>query len=177
MKVNCFIFRQAHCERGLTLIELLVTFAMLGFVITALYTFYLAGINSWNRAGIKLEQQQTARISLDQIISELRYASEVEIRFDNQAMIYFRKPVDDRMRLHRFRLNGTQLVLERRTESDNHHSYNVIALGLSALIFSIDNNGLVSIYLKVSDEDRGVGATGAVYPLNSGYPVESLNSE
>ncbi len=175
--MKSFLYRKACCERGLTLVELLVTFAMLGFVIAALYTFYLAGISSWNRTGIHLEHQQTARIALDQIIGELRYASEVEIRSGNEEMIYFRKTIDDRLRLHRFRLKGNQLVFERRTESDNHHSYNVVALGLSELIFTIDDNGLVSIYLKVSDEDRGVGATGSVYPLNSGYPLESLNSE
>lgn len=175
VKVKMLIYRRLRCERGLTLVELLMTFAMLGFVIAALYSFYLAGVNSWNRAGVRLEQQQTARIALDQIIGELRYASEVEIRSGNPEMIYFRKPVDDRMRLHRFRLNGNQLVFEGRTESDNHHSYNVIALGLSDLIFTIDDNGLVGIYLKVSDGERETAATGSVYPFNSDLTVDGVS--
>ncbi len=153
-------------EHGFSIIELLVSFAILGLIITAIFTFYFSGLSSWNRAAEKLELQQTARIALDMIIDELLYASEVEIRNSDDTIIYYWTKVEGQLKLRRFRLSGEQLLFEHRHDNDTHHSYNVVALGISGLKFDIAPSGLVRIEIKAGPENRGINVSGSVSPRN-----------
>lgn len=158
-------FRQKS-EIGLTLIELLVTLAITGFIITALYTFYLTGLNSWNRAVDQLEYQQTARIALDKIISELRYAQEIEIVQGSRQMLYFYTEHNGKKTLFRFRLAGGQLFFEQRKDFDIHYATNVVALGIENLLFSIDGDENVHITITAGEGLREVTLSGTVRPRN-----------
>ncbi len=153
-------------EKGFTIIELLATLAILGMIIAALYTFYLSGLHSWNRSIERIEEQQSARIAIDKIIKEVRYAHAVEIRYNDPTMIYYRININGVSTLHRFRNSGGQLLLERRRDNDTHYSYNVITLGLSALYFEIDANNTVHITIRVGDDPGSSTLTGSVRPLN-----------
>ncbi len=153
-------------ERGFSIIELLVSFAILGMIITAIYTFYFSGLNSWNRAAEKLELQQTARIALDMIIGELLYASEAEIRNSDDTMIYYWTNVEGQLKLRRFRLFGEQLIFEHRKDNDTHQSYNVVALGVSGLKFDIAPSGLVQIEIRAGCKNSGIVVSGSVSPRN-----------
>lgn len=158
--------RRQNGEEGLTLIELLVTLAITGFIITALYTFYLAGLQSWNRAVDQLEYQQTARIALDKIISELRYAQKVEIVQDSQQMLYFYTNHNGKRTLFRFRLSGDQLFFEQRKDFDTHYATNVVALGIEDLLFSIDSDDNVHVTITAGEGQREVTLSGSVCPRN-----------
>ncbi len=164
-------FRQKG-EKGLTLIELLVTLAITGFIITALYTFYLAGLSSWNRAVDQLEYQQTARIALDKIISELRYAQEFEIVQGSPQMLYFHTNHNGKKTLFRFRLAGGQLFFEQRKDFDIHHATNVVALGIENLLFSIDSDENVHITITAGEGQREVTLSGSVRPRNIEFAGE-----
>ncbi|MDZ4133457.1 MAG: prepilin-type N-terminal cleavage/methylation domain-containing protein [Dethiobacteria bacterium] len=153
-------------ERGLTIIELLATLAILGMIIAALYSFYLSGLHSWSRCIDRIEEQQSARIAIDKIIKEVRYAHAVEIRYNEPTMIYYRININGISTLHRFRNSAGQLLLERRRNNDTHYSYNVIALGLSALFFEIDANNTVHITIRVGNDPVSSTLTGSVRPLN-----------
>jgi prepilin-type N-terminal cleavage/methylation domain-containing protein len=167
--------RRLRAESGFTLIELIATLAILGFVIAALYTFYLSALYSWNNSIDRMEQQQSTRIAVDKIIKELRYAHEAEIRYDDQSMIYFRIYIDGRSTLHRFRCSGGQLLFERRRDNDTHYAYNVIALGITNLIFSVDGNNTVFINIQSSEGSRILTLTGCVRPLN--IPAVIINND
>ncbi len=153
-------------EAGLTIIELLATLAILGMIIAVLYTFYLSGLNSWSRSIDRMEEQQSARIAIDKIIKEVRYAHAVEIRYNDPTMIYYRININGISTLHRFRNSGGQLLLERRRDNDTHYSYNVIALGLSALFFELDTNNTIHITIRVGNDPGSSTLTGSVRPLN-----------
>lgn len=153
-------------EKAVTLIELLFTLALLGFVIAALYTFYLAGLTSWNRSVNHMEYQQSVRISMDKMINEIRYAHMVEIRNGNTEMIYFKIYAGKKSTLFRFRLSANQLILEQRKDNDTHYAYNVIALGITGLSFAIDDNETVFITIMAGDEFKEITLSGSVRPLN-----------
>jgi prepilin-type N-terminal cleavage/methylation domain-containing protein len=153
-------------EKGLTIIELLATLAILGMIIAALYSFYLSGLHSWSRSIERMEEQQSARIAIDKIIKEIRYAHAVEIRYSDPTMIYYRININGISTLHRFRNSGGQLLLEKRRDNDTHYSYNVIALGLNALFFEIDANNTARITIRVGDDPGSSTLTGSVRPLN-----------
>lgn len=153
-------------EQGLTIIELLATLAILVMIIAALYTFYLFGLHSWSRSIDRMEEQQSARIALDKIIKEIRYAHAVEIRYNDPTMIYYRININGVSTLHRFRNSSGQLLLERRRNNDTHYSYNVIALGVNALFFELDANDTLHITIRVGDDSGSSTLTGSVRPLN-----------
>lgn len=153
-------------EQGFTIIELLATLAILGMIIAALYTFYLSGLHSWSRSIDRMEEQQSARIALDKIIKEIRYAHAVEIRYSDSTMIYYRININGVSTLHRFRNSSGQLLLERRRNNDTHYSYNVIALGVNALFFELDANDTLHITIRVGDDSGSSTLTGSVRPLN-----------
>ena len=153
-------------EQGLTIIELLATLAILGMIIAALYTFYLSSLHSWSRSIDRMEEQQSARIAIDKIIKEIRYAHAVEIRYNDPTMIYYRININGISTLHRFRSSGGQLLLERRRNNDTHYSYNVIALGVSVLFFDLDANNSLHITIQVGDNPGSSTLTSSVWPLN-----------
>ncbi len=151
---------------GITLIELLVTLAILGLIITALYTFYITGLKSWSRSIDHMEHQQSARIAMNKIIYELRYAHEVYILDANNEILYFRTDHNGKSTLFRFRLSGRQLLFEQRTNYNTHYAYNVIALGITGLSFIIDENNTVYITIRAGNESKEVTLSGSVRPRN-----------
>jgi prepilin-type N-terminal cleavage/methylation domain-containing protein len=59
-------------KRGVTLIELLVTIAVLSLVLAGIYGLLTSAYQSYNHSRAKLESQQTARIVLDYLVYRLR---------------------------------------------------------------------------------------------------------
>ena len=61
-----------HPNRGVTLIELLVTIAILSMVLAGIYGLLNSAFQSYNHTRAKLESQQTARMVLDYLVYRLR---------------------------------------------------------------------------------------------------------
>lgn len=66
-------------RKGFTLIELIIAILILGVVMTAIYTFFMFG----NKMSVKGNEQYTiqsdARLDINQIISDVTYATEVTL--------------------------------------------------------------------------------------------------
>lgn len=154
-----------HSSTGLTLIELLVTLTIIGFIFTAVYTFYLAGLQGWNRGVDHMEYQQSARIAMDKIIRELRYAYDINLN-QKQDEVHFKVYGDSRTL--RFMLQGESLVQNTIPTS---HYHTVVALGITGLHFDLDQRGLVLITLTAGRDNNIVVLTGSVRPRNLPVPV------
>ena len=131
-------------DPGFTLIELLITISIVGFVITAVYSFYLTGLKSWQQAVDQTEYQQSARIALDKIVRELTDARDFTIR-DQGREIRFQIPGDNR--ILRFRKVGPQLVFDVFPTTDPGYYHNVVALGITELNFENNSSGLINVRL------------------------------
>ncbi len=129
-------------EAGFTLIELIITLCVIGFVVTAVYSFYLAGLAGWQRAIDHAEYQQSARIAMDKIVRELTFAKAVSLHKQGQEL-RFQKHGDSRTL--RFRLVGPQLVFDVYPTSSASYYHNVVALGITEMNFIIHNNRLIEI--------------------------------
>ena len=152
-------------EKGFTLIELIVTLALLGFIISALFTIYVKGLTSWQKSTNQMEYQQTARIAVDKIVNELRYAYELEIGPEPET-IYFKTMRNGHLTLYRFRRAGSQLLYEIRDNYNQHYSTNVVALNISALSFTRSNQDLIFITLTAGSESEAVTLQSAIKPRN-----------
>ena len=158
-------------ETGFTLIELLITLSMIGFVITAIYSFYLAGLSGWQRAIDQTEYQQSARIAMDKIVRELTFAKEISLHKQGQEL-RFQKYGDSRTL--RFRLVGPQLVFDVYPTTSSSYYHNVVALGITEMNFVIDDDKLVVVTIGAGTfnpqngkaEETNYLLTSSVYPRN-----------
>jgi len=181
-------------EPGMTIIEILITLSMLGFVIAAIYSFYLSGLSGWNRGTEQMEYQQTARIAMDKMIREIRFA--YRVKFTDQGrcsiehcstfernrsydLICFRAkkdPSDSKPTLFRFRLDRKggkgQLFFDQRTDNNNHYATNVVALNITSLEFLVDNDDLLHITISAGKNNKEVTLTGSVRPRNLDFGKE-----
>ncbi len=148
---------------GLTLIELLVTLAIISFVIMAVYTFYLTGLRGWQRGSDQLEAQQSARFAMDKIIGEVRYAHELSLH-DGNSEVRFKTGCD--IRTLRFRLIGEELVFESYPTGYTGYFHNKIALGITALDFSINDQNLLTVTLSAGQAHGESKLSGSVRPRN-----------
>ncbi len=152
-------------ESGLTLVELLVTLAIIGFVITAVYTFYLSGLSGWKRSTDRMEYQQNARIAMDKMVRDLRYACAVELQEPAEEGLYreilFKVPGESRTL--RFCRLGQNLV---KNTSPTSHYHLVVALGITDLLFALNENGVVTITITAGSEKGSFTLTSSIRPRN-----------
>ncbi len=148
---------------GFTLIEVLITLCLLGLILASAYTFYLCGLRSWQRNTASMEAQQSARISIDMIISELRYAHELSLR-DNNREVRFKISPDVRTR--RFRLVGQELVYESFPTGADNYFHTKVALGITDLDFLLCEQKLIRVTLTAEHDNRRATLSDSIRPRN-----------
>lgn len=65
-------------ERGTTLVEVVLAVAIFSLIMTIALAFYSCGLQSWSRGISASDLQQNARIAMDVMIRELRYARHLD---------------------------------------------------------------------------------------------------
>lgn len=165
-------YRPAAGEKGLTVIELLATLAIAGFIIAAIYSFHLTGIKGWQRSVSRLDDNQSARIAMDKMIRELRYASSVSLHDQGQE-IRFTAPHDS-YRTLRFRLVGGEIVYDSFPTGSSFYFNNKVALNINSLNFSLNENQLITILIETGQHGNTALLKGSVYPRNLPAPEREL---
>ncbi len=148
---------------GLTIIELLVTLAIISFIIAAIYSFYLAGLRGWQRGTDQMEAQQSARIAIDKIVGEVLYAHELTVAEDGKTV---RFKIPDSIRTLRFRLINDELVFDSCPDGEGSYFHTKIALGITDLTFSLDDNRLLTVSLNAGTDNNNFKLTSSVRPRN-----------
>lgn len=154
-------------QRGFTLIETLMALAMLGLVTAALFTFYYSGVTAWHRGAGRMDHQQNARIAVDLVDRELRFARWVEIPREGEIRYKLKDDPrqEDMQYYRRFRLSGEQLLMEE-IEGGKIHACNVAALGIGGLSFSLDDCGNVHVAVAAGGAGDRVALQSSVSPRN-----------
>jgi len=65
-------------KNGFSLIEMMIVVTILGIIILGLVTFFTGGTRSWVTGQHQLEAQRNARLSMDQMVREIREADKVK---------------------------------------------------------------------------------------------------
>lgn len=150
-------------DRGFTLVEMMLTIAMIGLVISILYTFYLGSLLNFQRSTNYLEHQQSARIALDKMLRELRYANMIQIA-DNNREIRFK--IHGENRTLRFRRSGSDLIFDSYPTGSINYFHTKVALGINDLQFSLKDDGTVAITVCFGEGAESFRLSGAVLPKN-----------
>ena len=78
-------------QKGITLIELMITLAVLSFIILGLVVFFTGGARSWITGQYQLEAQRNARQAMESMVREIRHGKIVEDTSDSISIV-FRTP-------------------------------------------------------------------------------------
>lgn len=81
-------------ERGLTLIELLVSIVLLGVLLSAFTSVYVMGIKSYQREFRTTNLQSENRIVLDRIIADTKQAYKIDPASDGDTLILLVPAID-----------------------------------------------------------------------------------
>jgi len=65
-------------QKGMTLIELMVTLAVLSIIILGLVVFFSGGVRSWITGQYQLEAQRNARQAMESMVREIRHGRTVD---------------------------------------------------------------------------------------------------
>ncbi|MBU4478805.1 MAG: prepilin-type N-terminal cleavage/methylation domain-containing protein [Candidatus Omnitrophica bacterium] len=81
--------------KGFTILEMLITLAILAMVLFPIYEFMRQGALAWEVGENKTEVVQNARIGLDKMCDELKHAQEFYTITANQVRFWWRDINDD----------------------------------------------------------------------------------
>lgn len=79
------IIKIQKCHKGFSLIELIISLAIIGLVGLLVSQFFLTGIKLYSITSANIETQRDARVILDVIIKYLRQATSESIELTNKA--------------------------------------------------------------------------------------------
>ncbi len=154
-------------ERGFTLIETVLALAVLGLVTAAVFIFYYSGVTAWHKGVSRMDYQQNARAAVDLIDRELRFACWLEILREEEIRFKIKGDPgqEDLQHFRCFRLSGDQLIMEE-IRNGRIHAYNVVALDISEIVFSLDDFNNVHIYVTAGGAGDAVTLESSVTPRN-----------
>ncbi|MBU2063967.1 MAG: prepilin-type N-terminal cleavage/methylation domain-containing protein [Candidatus Omnitrophica bacterium] len=89
--------RSAHKESGLSLVEVLITIAILAVVLFPIYEFLRQGALSWQIGENKTEVTQNARIGLDKMCNEIKHARAFYMLGSSQVRFWWKDLNDDEL--------------------------------------------------------------------------------
>lgn len=100
-------------QKGMTLIELMVTMAILSVIILGLVVFFSGGVRAWITGQYQLEAQRNARQAMESMVREIRHGKIVE-NTSTPTSIVFKTPFNGSPDI-RYHLNTGTGILYRNT--------------------------------------------------------------
>jgi len=149
-------------EKGLTLIELIVTMLIISLLLGSIYGILEGTLKLWLHGSELLDIQQNARVAVNTLETEIRRADRVN---SNSSSTSLNLTINGQ--LTRYYLSGTQLLRSVSGEGNNPVAYNI-----KHLIFtyypSVSSCSLVEIYMEFESQ-------GHVYKINSKVNVRAAD--
>lgn len=76
-----------NTQKGMTLIELMVTLVILSIIILGLVVFFSGGVRSWISGQYQLESQRNARQAMESMVREIRHGESIVGNSDDDTII------------------------------------------------------------------------------------------
>jgi len=100
-------------QKGMTIIELMVTMAILSVIILGLVVFFSGGVRAWITGQYQLEAQRNARQAMESMVREIRHGKTVDISSTSTSIV-FKTPFNGSPDI-RYHLNIGTGILYRNT--------------------------------------------------------------
>jgi len=143
-------------QKGLTLLELIISVGLLGIIMAAGLTLYLTGIKTWKTGDVQLELQQNARIAIKTISEAVRDAKTVEV-------------LDEGNRISIVTNKGENIEFyykDKKLMRKKNHTSNTVANYVENIVFKKESS-LIFISIEVKKEDHSVELETKIFPRNS----------
>ena len=75
-------------QKGMTIIELMVTMAILSVIILGLVVFFSGGVRAWITGQYQLEAQRNARQAMESMVREIRHGETVDISSTSTSIVF-----------------------------------------------------------------------------------------
>ena len=150
-------------QKGLTLLELIISVGLLGIIMAAGLTLYLTGIKTWKTGDVQLELQQNARIAIKTISEAVRDAKIVEV-LDEEG-----KYVVEGNRISIVTNKGENIEFyykDKKLMRKKNHTSNTVANYVENIVFKKESS-LIFISIEVKKEDHSVELETKIFPRNS----------
>ncbi|MGE4282257.1 MAG: PilW family protein [Clostridia bacterium] len=129
-------------KKGYTLVELLVTIAIIGIISVPISSFFIANYSTFFKESNSVEVQQVARMGMEVIMTNMRKADQNSIEYINEKL-----EMTIQEKGLKYYLNGTNLLQEEVTASGSASNQ----LMNNVKEFRIEKTGdLVTVSIKVS---------------------------
>lgn len=98
-----------NTQKGLTIIELMITLAVLSIIILGLVVFFTGGVRSWITGQYQLEAQRNARQAMESMVREIRHGETVD---DSSTLtsIVFKTPFNGSPNINYYLDTGTGIL-------------------------------------------------------------------
>jgi len=147
-------------EKGFTLIEVMISIAILGIVAALAYQMLSGGQNMWSQDLALVELQQKARQSLQRMSKEIREGTSVEITEEGQR-ISFIDPDGSNISYYYLAaelIEDSQSQGGRIKRSSDASSDIVIADNIESLLLNWASSDENSVKIKIEGKKEGQGA-------------------
>ncbi len=130
-------------QTGFTITELLVASIIAGIILLAVISIYLTSMQAWDRSGARLAIQRRGDLAMENIVTDIRDGSRVEITGGGTAMTIYRATATGDSVLAAY-----QLVDDEITNA----SGTVLAENVTGLTFTSGNGVKVRIEMSLYDD-------------------------
>jgi prepilin-type N-terminal cleavage/methylation domain-containing protein len=146
-------------EKGVTLIELLISVTILGMIMAATNAFYSSGARGWADGNTRAELQQSARVAMDELSNELIWASDVAITANgshsNTAITYKKNS-----RTYKFLLQDGNLKIELPDGTVTTVANNILS------VQAVSTGKIIELTVAAEKQGRQVVLRAKVSPRN-----------
>jgi len=98
-----------NTQKGMTLIELMITLAILSIIILGLVVFFTGGVRSWITGQYQLEAQRNARQAMESMVREIRHGKTVDDSSTSTSIV-FKTPFNGSPDINYYLDNGSGIL-------------------------------------------------------------------
>lgn len=161
-------------QKGLTLLEILISLGIMSIMIVIVYTILQTGINLWGKQEGDIEGKQSVLTAISLISQEIRNGYKVEIvepvsGNSREIIIYVRRNGTATRKI-KYSLNSAQHQIQRAVnDNGSYEGNNIVARGITRLWFerAPNDSNLIKVSITFQGKKQEYSFSTGVFIRNS----------
>lgn len=155
MRVKKIMLRYVKNKKGFSLIELMVTLALLSMITIGLVTFFGGGIRSWITGNSQLRSQREARMAMDMMVKEMRSGESATLNSNQSITINIPPLGENDDYIVTFSWSGNNGDPLQRTVNGTSNDSPLTTLTISNLSFDKNGNRIdIILEMNLDDDEK-----------------------